>query len=230
MKTKEKKILEDFGDYEFVAGIDEVGRGCGAGPVVTASVIMPKGFKSPLIRDSKKLSEKQRLEAYQLILDNAIAISCQSGFVSDIDELGINPTTFNTMVKNINEISEILSKSYSISETVWDQEKQLREYKDPNREPLKIGAVLVDGTEWIKDSDIKVILVPKGDDTYTCIAAAAIVAKVRRDKYMAQLHELHPEYNWNKNKGYLTPEHIDALKKYGPNKYHRKQYVKNFIN
>lgn len=229
MKTKEKKILEDFGDYEFVAGVDEVGRGCGAGPVVTASVIMPKGFKSPLIRDSKKLSEKQRLEAYQLILDNAIAISCHAGSVSDIDELGINPTTFNTMVKNINEVSEILSRSYSITETVWDQEKQLRKYKDPNREQRKIDAILVDGTEWIKDSDIKVTLVPKGDDTYTCIAAAAIVAKVRRDEYMTKLHESYPEYNWAKNKGYLTPDHISALKDIGANKYHRKQYVKNFV-
>jgi ribonuclease HII len=226
--NKQIKLLEDFGDYEYVAGLDEVGRGCGAGPVVTAAVIMPKGFKSPLIRDSKKLSPKQRNEAYQLIMDNAIAISCQAGSVSDIDEIGINPTTFKTMVKNIDEISEILSKTYSIGETVWDQEKQLNQL-NPNREPLKIEAILVDGTEWIKDSDIKVTLVPKGDDTYTCIAAAAIVAKVRRDEYMCKLHEIHPEYNWCKNKGYLTPDHIEALKNHGSNKYHRKQYVKNFV-
>jgi len=198
--AKQKKILEDFGDYMLVAGLDEVGRGCGAGPVVTAAVIMPKGFKSELIRDSKKLSEKQRLEAYQLILNNAVAISCQAGSVSDIDELGINPATFKTMYKCLDDLSII-----------------------PEH-------ILVDGTVWTKrEKDVEVTLVPKGDDTYTCIAAAAIVAKVRRDEYMTKLHELFPEYNWKSNKGYLTADHIAALKEFGSNKYHRKQYVKNFV-
>ena len=198
--AKQKKTLEDFGDYELVAGLDEVGRGCGAGPVVTAAVIMPKGFKSPLIRDSKKLSPKQRDEAYQLIMDNAIAISCHAGSVKEIDEIGINPSTFNTMYKCLDDLSVI-----------------------PEH-------ILVDGTVWTKrDKDSEVTLVPKGDDTYTCIAAAAIVAKVRRDEYMCKLHEIHPEYNWCGNKGYLTPDHIEALKKYGANKYHRKQYVRNFV-
>lgn len=196
---------------------------------MTAAVILPKGFSSPLIRDSKKLSEKQRNEAYQLILDNAIAISCNAGSVNEINELGINPATFKTMVKNIDEISEILSKSYLTSETFWDQEKQLRTFNDQNREPFKIGAILVDGTEWIKDSDIEVILVPKGDDTYTCIAAAAIVAKVRRDEYMTKLHDKYPKYNWAGNKGYLTPDHITALKEIGSNKYHRTKYIRNFV-
>ena len=198
--AKEKKLLEDFGDYELVAGLDEVGRGCGAGPVVTAAVIMPKGFKSPLIRDSKKLSPKQRDVAYQLIMDNAIAISCQAGSVSDIDELGINPATFKTMYKCLDDLS------------------------------TKPEHILVDGTVWDKrEQDPEVTLVPKGDDTYTCIAAAAIVAKVRRDEYMCKLHLLHPEYNWCGNKGYLTPDHIEALKENGANKYHRKKYVRNFV-
>ena len=198
--AKQKKILEDYGDFELVAGLDEVGRGCGAGPVVTAAVIMPRGFKSELIRDSKKLSEKQRLEAYQLILDNAIAIACNAGSVTEIDEIGINPSTFNTMYKCLDDLS--------------------------------VGPehILVDGTVWTKrDKDVEVTLVPQGDDTYTCIAAAAIVAKVRRDEYMTKLHELYPEYNWKSNKGYLTPDHIAALKENGSNKYHRKQYVKNFV-
>ena len=200
--AKEKKILEDFGEYELVAGIDECGRGCGAGPVVTASVIMPKGFKSELIRDSKKLSEKQRLNAYELILTNAIAIACNAGSVSDIDELGINPATFKSMRKCLDELT------------------------------VKPEYILVDGTVWEPYNGVNnasVDLIPKGDDTYTCIAAAAIVGKVRRDAYMVKLHELHPEYNWKSNKGYLTPDHISALKEYGSNKYHRKQYVKNFI-
>ena len=198
--AKEKKLLEDFGDYELVAGLDEVGRGCGAGPVVTAAVIMPKGFKSPLIRDSKKLSPKQRKEAYQLIMDNAIAISCHAGSVREIDEIGINPSTFNTMYKCLDDLS------------------------------VTPEHILVDGTVWTKrDKDVEVTLVPKGDDTYTCIAAAAIVAKVRRDEYMCKLHLQYPTYNWCGNKGYLTPDHIEALKEHGANRYHRTQYVRNFV-
>ena len=200
--TKEKKVLEDYGDYELVCGIDEVGRGCGAGPVVTAAVIMPKGFKSTLIRDSKKLSAKQRQEAYQLILDNAISIVCNSGSVTSIDDMGINPATFKVMRTCLDELS------------------------------VKPDYILIDGTVWEPYDGINsapIELVPKGDDTYTCIAAAAIVAKVRRDEYMCKLHEIHPEYNWCSNKGYLTPDHISALKEYGSNKYHRKQYVKNFV-
>lgn len=201
---KEVKLLEDWPDYDYVAGLDEVGRGCGAGPVVTAAVILPKGFKSPLIRDSKKLSAKQRDEAYKLIISNAISVSCNAGSVKDIDELGINPTTFKTMHKCIDELS------------------------------TKPEYILVDGTVWedytgVNADNKKITLVPKGDDTYTCIAAAAIVAKVRRDEYMDKLHELYPTYNWTKNKGYLTPDHISAIKVHGVNKYHRKQYVKNFV-
>jgi ribonuclease HII len=161
---------------------------------------MPKGFKSPLIRDSKKLSPKQREEAYKLIMDNAISISCQAGSVKEINEIGINLSTFNTMYKCLDELS------------------------------VNPEHILIDGTVWTKrDKDVDVTLVPKGDDTYTCIAAAAIIAKVRRDEYMCKLHSIYPQYNWCVNKGYLTPDHIEALKKHGPNKYHRKKYVRNFV-
>lgn len=202
--AKEKKLLEDWPDYDYVAGLDEVGRGCGAGPVVTAAVITPKGFKSSLIRDSKKLSHKQRNEAYNLIMENAIAVSCNVGSVKEIDELGINLATFKTMHKCIDEL--IVRPEY----------------------------ILVDGTVWeeytgTNADNTKLTLVPKGDDTYTCIAAAAIVAKVRRDDYMNKLHELYPQYNWSLNKGYLTPDHIKSLKEHGPNKYHRKLYIRNFV-
>ncbi len=189
-------------DLDLIAGLDEVGRGCGAGPIVTAAVVLPKGFSSPLIRDSKKLSDKQKYEAYQLILDNAVSITCHAGSVSDIDELGINPATFKTMRKCLDDLF------------------------------LPLDYILIDGTVWEpydNKSGAKVQLVPKGDDTYTCIAAAAIVAKVRRDEYMVKLHELHPEYKWGSNKGYLTKDHIDALKEFGPNRYHRKEFIKNFV-
>lgn len=184
---------------EYLCGIDEVGRGCGAGPVVTAAVILPKGFSSPLLRDSKKLSEKQRLEAYQLIIGNALDISCNAGSVSDIDELGINPATFKVMHKCIDELT--ITPDY----------------------------ILLDGTVWDNIGNISVELVPKGDDTYLSIAAAAIVAKVRRDEYMVKLHKLYPKYDWDSNKGYLSPSHIAAIKEIGVCKYHRNQYVRNFI-
>lgn len=201
---KEKKLLEDYGDQQYVAGLDEVGRGCGAGPVVTAAVIMPKDFKSPLIRDSKKLSEKQRKEAYALIMDNALSVSCFAGSVNDINEMGIDKATFKTMYKCLSDLS------------------------------IEPEHILVDGVSWETYSDEKkydnmITLVPKGDDTYTCIAAAAIVAKVRRDEYMCKLHLKYPMFNWCKNKGYLTPDHIAALKEHGINKYHRKLYVRNFV-
>jgi len=193
---------DNISHLDFIAGIDECGRGCGAGPVVTAAVIMPKGFKSSLIRDSKKLSDKQRQEAYQIILDNAISIACSSGSVSNIDSLGINPATFEVMRRCLDELT------------------------------VKPDYILVDGNVWEPYNGVNsapIELVPKGDDTYTCIAAAAIVAKVRRDEYMVKLHELHPEYNWKSNKGYLTSDHISALKENGSNRYHRKQYIKNFV-
>jgi ribonuclease HII len=202
--AKEKKILEHYGNLDFVAGLDEVGRGCGAGPVVTAAVIMPKSFKSVLIRDSKKLSPTQRQVAYELIMLNAVSVSCHAGSVNDINEMGIDKATYKTMYKCLSDLS------------------------------VKPDHVLVDGTSWQSyDDEINyenmMTLVPKGDDTYTCIAAAAIVAKVRRDEYMSKLNDLYPNYNWVGNKGYLTPDHISALKEFGPNKYHRTKYIRNFV-
>ena len=197
-----KKTLLEFGNLDLVCGIDEVGRGCGAGPVVTAAVILPKGFTSPLIRDSKKLSEKKRLEAYDLILKNAVAYSCNAGSVKDINTLGINKVTFNTMHKCLDELS------------------------------VKPNHILVDGVTWDEYTGINsapVDLVPKGDDTYLCIAAASIVAKVRRDEYMIKLHELYPSYGFDTNKGYLTANHIKAILDNGIIKYHRTKYVDNLI-
>ena len=190
----------EFYNIEYIAGLDEVGRGCGAGPVVTAAVILPKTFKSTLIRDSKKLTEKQRNEAYKIITDNALSISCNASSIADIDTLGINKATFKTMHKCLDELS------------------------------IKPQHILVDGNVWEPYAQNKnITLVPKGDDTYTSIAAAAIIAKVRRDEYMCKLHQLHPEYNWSGNKGYLTPDHIAALKEFGRNKYHRTLFIKNFV-
>jgi ribonuclease HII len=186
-------------DLDLICGIDEVGRGCGAGPVVAAAVILPKSFSSPLLRDSKKLSEKQRYEAYELILANALTISCHAGSVTEVNVLGINNATFKCMHKCLDDLT------------------------------IKPNYILLDGTVWDNVGDYKVELVPKGDDTYLSIAAAAIVAKVRRDEYMIKLNLEYEGYHWDRNKGYLTPDHIKAIGELGVNKYHRNQYVKNFI-
>jgi ribonuclease HII len=194
----------EYSDLEFVCGIDECGRGCGSGPVTTASVILPKGFSSPLIRDSKKLTEKQRNEAYKLIMENAIAVSCNHGSVFDINEMGIDKTTFKTMYKCLSELE------------------------------IKPQHILIDGISWEtyndeEDINDRLTLVPKGDDTYTSIAAAAIVAKVTRDAYMTELHENYTEYNWKKNKGYLTADHILGIKNFGATIHHRSKYIRNFL-
>lgn len=194
----------EYSDLEFVCGIDECGRGCGSGPVTTASVILPKGFSSPLIRDSKKLTEKQRNEAYKLIMENAIAVSCNHGSVFDINEMGIDKTTFKTMYKCLSELD------------------------------IKPQHILIDGISWEtyndeEDINDRLTLVPKGDDTYTSIAAAAIVAKVTRDAYMTELHESYTEYNWKKNKGYLTADHILGIKNFGATIHHRSKYIRNFL-
>jgi ribonuclease HII len=197
---------EHLAHLDYICGIDEVGRGCGAGPVVTAAVVLPKDFKSNLLRDSKKLNDKQKKEAYDLIIANALAISCKAGSVRDIDSIGINPTTYKAMHECIVEVSDKLSK----------QRRQ-------------IDSILLDGIVWDKHSAVKVELVPKGDDTYMSIAAAAIVAKVMRDEYMVKLHNLFPNYAWDSNKGYLTEAHINGLKANGATKYHRKDYIKKII-
>lgn len=184
---------------EYICGVDEVGRGCGAGPVVTAAVILPKDFKSPLLRDSKKLTEKQRNEAYSIILENALAIECNAGSVDDINKLGINQATFKTIHRCLSELK------------------------------VKPEYVLLDGLVWDNAGYYRVELVPKGDDTYMSIASAAIVAKVRRDEYMTKLHEIYPKFCWSSNKGYLTKDHINALKEFGANQYHRTLFVKNFV-
>jgi ribonuclease HII len=206
---KTKKVLERCPDninhLEHICGIDEVGRGCGAGPVFTSAVILPRDFTSDLIRDSKKLSEKQRNEAYKLIMDNALYVSCEYGSVDEINEHGIDKATFKSMYKCISNLS------------------------------VEPEHILVDGISWETYGDEKdyneiVTLVPKGDDTYLSIAAAAIIAKVTRDKYMTDLSESYPNYFWGKNKGYLTSDHISAIKEFGPNEHHRTKYIRNFVN
>jgi len=182
-----------------ISGVDEVGRGCLSGPVFAAAVVLPKDFTSDLIKDSKKLSEKKRNLAYQLIKDNAIEISYSMVSAKEIDQINIQEATFLAMNKSIQNLK------------------------------TKIDHILVDGNSFKSIQDIPYTCVVKGDNTYLSIAAASIVAKVTRDEYMKNLHEEYPKYEWNSNKGYGTKKHIDAIKEVGVTEEHRISFLKNIL-
>lgn len=184
-------------------GLDEVGRGSFAGPVVTAAVILPPDFKSELINDSKKLSDRQRRIAAEIIYKEAIAYSVQSGSVKYINSNNINIATFLAMYKCILNIED----KYDI----------IPEH------------ILVDGNTFVNHTEIPYTCVEKGDANYLSIAAASIIAKVQHDDYMKKLHELYPQYGWDSNMGYHSKGHAQALKEHGATPYHRTQYVRNFI-
>lgn len=202
MNKKQLQILPPhLSESEYVIGIDEVGRGCFAGPVVVAGIIFPLDFKSDLIRDSKKLTEKQREKAYNVIMDNALAWSIQAIQATKINEIGI-------------EAAISLATKLVLTEVV---------------DKLAINHIIVDGNRFNNPvPDIPYTTIIKGDDEYLPIAAASIVAKVKRDNYMKKVHAIHPQYNFENNKGYFCKKHGDGLIKYGKCRYHRDKYVKTW--
>lgn len=185
--------------HEYIGGIDEVGRGSFAGPVVSAIVILPKDFECNLINDSKKLTDKKRRLVYDLILKNAIDYSIQAVSVKTINKVGIDNATFLSMKKCIDVIST----------------------------PPQY--LLIDGNKWDSYGDIPFETVVKGDSTYMSIAAASIIAKVRRDDYMIELSKEYPHYNWQGNKGYCCTKHKAGLKEHGACDYHRTLFIRNWI-
>ena len=176
------------------AGCDEAGRGCLAGPVFAAAVILPKGFYHELLNDSKQVKEKNRNELRAIIEKEAIAFA-----VSKIE---------NTEIDTIN----ILKASFKAMHLAIDKLK------------VKPGLLLIDGNRFVpyKKTPHKCII--KGDATYTSIAAASILAKTYRDEYMNTLHLEYPQYNWNANKGYGTLTHRRAIEVYGVSPFHRKSF------
>lgn len=182
------------------AGVDEVGRGCLSGPVFAAAVILPKDFKSNIIKDSKKLTEKARLKAYEEIYENAIDISVHSVSPQDIDKHNIQNAVYASMNGAIDGLG------------------------------VKPEHVLVDGNIFDSYSDIPYTCIVKGDDKYLSIASASIVAKVIRDEYMKKLHEDFPIYHWDKNKGYGSKHHIEIIKEQGITHHHRKTFLKKILN
>jgi ribonuclease HII len=184
-------LIAFFKENQIEAGCDEAGRGCLAGPVVAASVILKLNQLIEGLNDSKKLSEKRRnqlqIEIKANVLDYAIGI---------VDE------------KEIDQIN-ILNASFKAMHLAVDELKVRPEF------------LLIDGNRFHKYPEINHTCIVKGDSKYQAIAAASILAKTQRDLIMEQLHEEYPMYNWKKNKGYPTKDHREAIKKYGVTPYHR---------
>lgn len=176
------------------AGCDEAGRGCLAGPVVAAAVILPKRFRHPVLDDSKKLTPKERAILEEVIKESAIAWNVALVDNHEIDEMNI------------------LRASVKAMHLAIDGLKRRPEF------------ILVDGTTFYPYHDTAYKTIVKGDGLFFSIAAASVLAKTFRDRYMEKLHEEFPCYGWNKNKGYPTAFHRAAIMKYGISPYHRKSF------
>lgn len=176
------------------AGCDEAGRGCLAGPVFAAAVILPKNLKAPELDDSKKLSEKKRKELRNFIEEKAIAYKVIEISPEKIDEINILNASILGMQKAVLALD------------------------------TRPEYILVDGNKFKPTEDIPHECVIKGDGKYKAIAAASILAKTYRDEYMERIHEEHPHFDWKKNKGYPTKPHRAAIAKHGATKYHRQSF------
>ncbi|MDP1842791.1 MAG: ribonuclease HII [Sediminibacterium sp.] len=176
------------------AGCDEAGRGCYAGPVFAAAVILPKDFKHPLLNDSKQVGEKQRLILKEVIEANAIAWSVASIDAEEIDQINILKASFKAMHLAIDQLK------------------------------TKPKFLIIDGNRFVPYKKIPHLCIVKGDGKYASIAAASILAKTYRDAYMEKIHAQFPQYGWNRNKGYGTLEHRIGIEKNGLCMYHRKSF------
>ncbi|MEC4004776.1 ribonuclease HII [Flavobacterium sp. SUN052] len=183
-----------YSDFNLECGTDEAGRGCLAGPVTAAAVILPEDFKMDLLNDSKQLSEKVREKLKPLIEVKAMTFAVTHIEPKIIDKINILNASIKAMQESIVKL-------------------------DPK--PLYI---IVDGNRFKPINSIPYSTIIKGDSKYMSIAAASVLAKTYRDEYMNIIHEEFPMYNWKQNKGYPTKEHREAIRKYGTTKYHRMSF------
>jgi ribonuclease HII len=183
-----------FSDFDIECGTDEAGRGCLAGPVTAAAVILPDDFVLELLNDSKQLTEKVREQLKPLIEDKAISFTVTHIEPKIIDEINILNSSIKAMQECIIKLNPI-----------------------PNY-------IIVDGNRFKPINNIPFSTIIKGDSKFMSIAAASVLAKTYRDEYMNKIHEEFPMYNWKKNKGYPTVEHREAIRKYGTTKYHRMSF------
>ena len=187
-------MLKAFYKYDLEAGTDEAGRGCLAGPVTAAAVILPKDFSNDSLNDSKILSATKRDLLRPIIETNATSFGIAHIFPDEIDKINILNASFLAMHKALDQLD------------------------------TKPEFIIVDGNRFTPYHNISHACIVKGDGKYLSIAAASILAKTFRDAYMEKIHLEYPMYNWLKNKGYPTKEHREAIRKYGITKYHRKTF------
>ena len=181
-------------DYKFECGLDEAGRGCLAGPVTAAAVILKPNFKHELIDDSKKLTKIKREELSKIIIKNSIDYSIEFVYPRKIDEINILNASILAMHKCIKNLN------------------------------VKPDFLIIDGNRFKKYKDIPHETVIKGDGKYLSIASASILAKYSRDIYMEKISKKFPDYFWHKNKGYPTKEHKNAIIRFGITNHHRKSF------
>jgi len=187
-------LLSSFTPDLVEAGCDEVGRGCLAGPVVAAAVILPKKYKNSLLNDSKQLTKEERILLQTEIIENALSWSIAEVSNEEIDEINILNASFKAMHLALDKLT------------------------------IRPEFLLVDGNRFKPYKDIKFECVIKGDGMYLSIAAASVLAKNYRDELMTKLSEEFPGYGWNTNVGYPTNEHREGIRQLGITPYHRKSF------
>ena len=187
-------LKSHFYEGKIEAGCDEAGRGCLAGSVYAAAVILPENYQNELLNDSKQLTEKRRYQLREIIQRDAVAWAVGIVTPEEIDKINI------------------LNASILAMHRALDQLK------------VRPEAIIVDGNRFKKYQDLPHTTIVKGDGKYLSIAAASILAKTYRDDYMNELAKEYPQYDWLSNKGYPTKKHREAIKQYGITPYHRKSY------
>jgi len=192
------ELIKKWSENYIEAGCDEVGRGCLCGPVVAAAVILDDNFEQNLVNDSKKLNFKSRLELDDYIKNNVKNYAIAELSPAFIDQHNILNASIHAMHNALDKLT------------------------------IRPELILVDGNKFHPYNYIPHQCIIKGDSKILSIAAASILAKNYRDQLMIRLHEEFPKYGWNKNMGYATKVHIEALKKYGPTKYHRQSFRLNY--
>ncbi len=184
----------NFSGFRLEAGTDEAGRGCLAGPVVAAAVILPEDFHHEFLNDSKQISEKKRNILRPFIEEHATAFAVSFIANEEVDKLNVLQASITGMHRSLDGL------------------KVTPEY------------VIVDGNKFKPYNGVPYETIVKGDAKFMSIAAASVLAKTYRDDFMEKIHKEYPQYNWKKNKGYPTKEHRAAIREFGATKYHRKSF------
>ena len=187
-------LLNHYNEGLVEAGCDEAGRGCLAGSVYAAAVILPDGYENELLNDSKQLTEKKRYLLREIIQRDAVAWAVGVVTPEEIDKINILNASILAMHRALDQLQ------------------------------VRPQAVIVDGNRFKKYQDLPHTTIVKGDGKYLSIAAASILAKTYRDDYMNELAEKYPYYDWASNKGYPTKKHREAIRQYGTSPYHRMSY------